>query len=303
MKYAVGVDIGGTKTAIGVVNEKGEPIVHETIVTDLTISPEAMINRMIDTVNTLIEKSDISHDAIIGIGVGAPGPLDSFNGIITCPPNLPEWRDIPLKKMMEAAFSFPVKVENDANAAALAEGWIGGGQDVSNYVYMTISTGIGAGIITEGQLLRGRKGNAGDIGHIVVNPAYGTCPCGQKGCLEWIASGTAIARIGSDIIGRTISTKDVFDLYDEGHKEIVAFVEDVLTSIGQACVTLINTFDTEKIIIGGGVTQVGYLLFNSIRQYVSQFALNPDGRQVEIAESTIGAHNGLIGAAALWLDQ
>lgn len=303
MKYAIGVDIGGTKTAIGIVDQAGKVLVNETIPTDLTIPPREMIGRMVDVINHLIKESAVAEADILGIGIGAPGPLDSHAGVITCPPNLPEWRDLPLKDIMAESFSFPIKVENDANAAALAEGWIGEGQDVANYAYVTISTGIGAGIIAEGSLLRGRKGNAGDIGHIVVNPAYGKCTCGQEGCLEWIASGTAIARIGSELMEKELSTKEVFDLYHAGEEKIVPYVDDALKAIGAALVTLINTFDTEKIILGGGVTQVGDLLFDTVGSYVEQFALNPDGRNVEIALSTIGAHNGLIGAAALWLDE
>lgn len=303
MNYAIGVDIGGTKTALGMIDEQGKTMIHTTMPTDLTIPPQEMISKVIAEIKQIIEQSDIDESNIKGIGVGAPGPLDSKVGMITCPPNLPSWRDIPIKKWLEAAFSFPVTIENDANAAALAEKWIGAGKGYENYIYMTVSTGIGAGIITEGRLLRGRKGNAGDIGHIVVNPAYGECTCGQKGCLEWIASGTAIAREGSKIKGETLSTEEVFHLYEQKDPEIVPYIEDVFNSLSQACVSLINIFDTEKIILGGGVTQVGNVLFDPIRSYVKKSALNPDGRKVEVVASELGSHNGIIGAAALWLDE
>ncbi|MGE8081270.1 ROK family protein [Peribacillus loiseleuriae] len=299
MEYSVGVDIGGTKIAIAVVNQKGEMIDQTVIPTDLSIPPEAMISKINDEIRNMIEKSSISEDEIIGIGIGAPGPLDSKNGIITCPPNLKTWVDIPFQKLVQQSFSIPVKLENDASAAALAEKWIGAAKENDNFAYMTVSTGIGAGIVVDGKLLRGLKGNAGDIGHTVVDPSFGQCSCGQYGCLESIASGTAIAKRGSEIMGRHLSTKEVFDLYAEGNEKIADFIENVFRVLGVACVTLINTFDTEKIVIGGGVSKAGNPLFRSIQSYVSQYALNPSGRQTEIVPAKLEQSAGVVGAAAL----
>lgn len=302
MTYVIGVDIGGTKVAIGIVNESGEINEHSIIPTDLSIPPLDMITKINTEIKRVIEKSGISEGEIKGIGIGAPGPLDSRNGMVTCPPNLPTWIDIPIQKWVESEFPFPVKLENDANAAALAEKWLGAGRLDDDFIYMTVSTGIGAGIITDGKLLRGRKGNAGDFGHMVVDPSFGKCSCGQYGCLEWIASGTAIAREGSKLMNEPLSTEQVFKLYDEGQSEIVPYLDRVINVLGVACVSLINTLDTEKIIIGGGVSKVGETLFKPIRDYVGSFALNPDGRQTEIVPSELEQNSGVIGAAALWID-
>ncbi|TQS74263.1 ROK family protein [Ornithinibacillus gellani] len=301
MLYTIGVDIGGTKVAIGVVESTGKVIEQSVIPTDLTITPYDMISRINREVNKVIQNANIPTQHIKGIGIGAPGPLDSKKGMITCPPNLPTWRDIPIKEWVEKEFDFPVRLENDANAAALAEKWIGAGQSCNHFIYMTVSTGIGSGIICDGKLLRGRKGNAGDIGHMVVDPSFGTCTCGQKGCLEMIASGTAISREGSKITGESLSTEEVFQLYDQGHPEIVPYLDSVIKVLGVACVSLINTFDTEKIIIGGGVSKVGVALFQPIRSYVQSYALNPDGRTTEIVPSKLEQNSGVVGAAALWI--
>lgn len=302
MTYAIGVDIGGTKVAIGIVNESRDIKEHSIIPTDLSISPYDMITKINTEIKNVIKKSMVSEKNIKGIGIGAPGPLDSKNGIITCPPNLPTWLDIPVQKWVENEFTFPVKLENDANAAAFAEKWIGAGQSHDDFIYMTVSTGIGAGIIADGKLLHGRKGNAGDIGHMVIDPSFGQCTCGQYGCLEWIASGTAISREGSKIMDETLSTEQVFELYEKGQSEIVTYLDRVINVLGVACVSLINTFDTEKIIIGGGVSKVGDTLFEPIRDYVGSYALNPDGRQTEIAPSKLEQNSGVIGAAALWFE-
>src|SRR5699024_3775390 len=141
------------------------------------------------------------------------------------------------------------------------------------------------GIIADGKLLHGVKGNAGDFGHTVVDPSFGLCRCGQYGCLEVAASGTAIARQGSAIMERDVSTKEVFELYAAGHTEIVKLIERVFRVLGVACVSLVNTFDTEKIVIGGGVSNVGDPMFRAIRDYVGTYALNPAGRKTEIVQA------------------
>lgn len=299
MKYSIGIDIGGTKVAIAVVNQEATIINESVIPTDVSITPEEMIEIICHETKKVIDQSKVNKQDIIGIGIGAPGPLDSRNGILTCPPNLTGWIDIPIQEMIEKSLSFPVTLENDANAAALAEKWVGAAQDNNNFTYITISTGIGSGIVVEGKLLRGLSGNAGDIGHTVIDPAAGRCTCGQKGCLEVIASGTAIARRGSEIIGREISTAEVFGLYDEGHEKIVDLVDHVLMILGMACVNVINTVDPEKIVIGGGVAKVGDLLFHSIQSYVQQYAFNPRGRQTEIVPAELDHSSGVIGAASL----
>lgn len=301
MKYSIGVDIGGTKVAIAVVNENGE-IASETVIpTDLSIEPKEMIERICEEINNVVAQSTIGLDEVIGIGIGAPGPLDSHNGMITCPPNLKTWVDIPIRKLVEQSFpGMPVILENDANAAALAEKWIGAAKGNDNFTYITISTGIGAGMIVDGKLLKGLRGNAGDIGHSVIDPSFGQCSCGQYGCLESIASGTAIAKLGSEIMGKDLSTIEIFDLYAAGNPEIVEFIERIFRVLGATCVKMINTLDPEKIVIGGGVSKVGNPLFNSIRDYVSKYALNPAGRNTEIVPAKLDQSSGVIGAAALW---
>lgn|SRR5690606_24547478 len=183
MKYAIGVDIGGTKTAIAAVDERGVIVSQSVIPTNLQIRPQAMIAEIQQEISRVIEESGVLIEEIAGIGIGAPGPLDSKNGLISCPPNLPAWVDIPVRELIGRSFSVPVLLENDANAAALAEKWIGAAVENENFIYITVSTGIGAGIIAEGKLLKGLKGNAGDIGHMVIDPSFGECVCGQWGCL------------------------------------------------------------------------------------------------------------------------
>ncbi|MCR8642516.1 ROK family protein [Paenibacillus sp. N1-5-1-14] len=301
MEYAVGIDIGGTKTAIGIVSVEGQVVTKQVLPTDLTISPAMMIDRICDTVQQMMKDSGLAPESFSGIGIGAPGPLDTSKGMIACPPNLPEWVDIPVVEMFQAKFDMPIRMENDATAGALAEKWKGAAQANENFIYLTISTGIGAGIYVDGKLATGARGNAGDVGHMIIDPSYGTCVCGQKGCFEYIASGTGIARKGSELMGEDLTTKQIFQLYEDKHPVIEPFIHDIYTYIGMGCVSLINLFDPEKIVIGGGVSQVGESLFQGVQQYVQQFALNTAGRKTEIVPASLNQDAGLIGAAALIL--
>jgi glucokinase len=181
----------------------------------------------------------------------------------------------------------------------LAEKWLGAAQTNDNFIYMTISTGIGGGLFLNGKLFSGYSGNAGDIGHIVIDPSSGTCICGQKGCFEWVASGTAIARQATAIRGKETSTKEAFELYGQHDPQMAELIDRVFQYIGTGIVSLINTFDVEKVVIGGGVSQIGEPLFNSIRTYVKGYALSPVGRETIIVPAKLNQDAGFIGAAAL----
>ncbi|MBM7541012.1 ROK family protein [Amphibacillus cookii] len=299
--YAVGIDIGGTKVAIAIVNQDGQIIHQDKFNTDLTIEPKAMIDRINQNVKVLITEAELNLATISGIGIGAPGPLNSQKGLITRPPNLKRWINVPIVDQIQNFFNMPVRLENDASAAALAEKWIGAAQSNDDFVYITISTGIGAGIYANGQLMTGSRGNAGDFGHTVIDPSFGQCHCGQYGCLEHIASGTAIARKGSELVGEPLSTAEVFSRYQLNDPVLQPFINDIFRVLGAACVSLINTFDPEKIVIGGGVSKVGHVLFKEIRDYVKRHALNPDSRDTTIVPAKLDQDAGVLGAAALIL--
>ncbi|WP_088105364.1 ROK family protein [Halalkalibacter urbisdiaboli] len=298
MSFAVGIDIGGTKIAIGVVSSWGEVVIKDTIAMNVECSPTKMIDDVLLCMNKQLHS--LPNDILIsGIGIGAPGPLNVEKGIILSPTNLPTWQNFAIVNQVKMACPYPVVLENDANAAALAEKLFGAGKDCDDFIYLTVSTGIGAGIISGGVLLSGFQGNAGEIGHLVVDPSAGTCKCGQAGCLYMVSSGKAIAQRGSEIVGSPVSTEDVFNLYFKGHQEITQLVEKAIWGLGVGCVSLINFIEPEKIIIGGGVSKVGEPLFSAIRSYVKNHALHLSGKQTKIIPTSLKQDSGLIGAAAL----
>ncbi|NGP46148.1 ROK family protein [Bacillaceae bacterium SIJ1] len=301
MNVAAGVDIGGTKTAIGIVDDKGALLAKEVLPTDQSVSPYEMIDRMAQTIHHLLEGLGKTAEALSGIGIGAPGPLDSREGKIINPPNLTAWRDIEVTGRFKEHFAVPVTLENDANAATLAEKWVGAAQDNDNFIYMTVSTGIGAGIYANGQLITGKSGNAGDIGHMVIDPSFGSREGEIEGGFEYIASGTGIARHASKLLGESVTTAEVFQRANEGDQQLQEFVNMIFEKIGVGCVSLINILDPEKIVIGGGVTKVGRPLFDAVQAFVSERALGPRGRETVIVPSGLSQDSGVIGAAALIL--
>jgi len=298
MNLAVGIDIGGTKVAVGVVDASGRILAKTRLNTDFTVTPQEMVGRIAQSVQNLLIENSVFSD-IIGIGIGAPGPLDPQSGTITCPPNLPGWHDFPLVDELSKLLPYPIRMENDATAATLAEKWIGAAQHSNHFIFLTISTGIGAGIYLHGKLITGATGNAGDAGHFVIDPSAGKCTCGQYGCWEWVASGTAIARQASAIVGSPLSTKEVFDLAQQGNESLQQLIEQAYRYIGIGCVTLINLFDPDMIVIGGGVSQIGQPLFTAVQDYVAHHAFNPSGRNTKIVPAKLLQDAGLIGAAAL----
>lgn len=300
MTYAIGIDIGGTKTAIGLLTDEGKLIEKQVLKTEANSAPKVMIDRMAETVNQILKNNQLLTADLVGIGIGAPGPLDVTKGQITNPPNLPAWEGTPLVDMFKKHFPLTrIRMENDANAAAVAEKWVGAAQDVETFVYLTISTGIGGGLYADGRPVFGSRGNGGEAGHIIIDSNGPLCTCGQRGCFEAVASGTAIAELGSKLKGQPLTTKEVFDLYEAGDPEMTTFVNDVFEKIGMGCVTMINVFDPELIVLGGGVTNVGQPLFDGVKAYTEKFALNPAGRKTPIVPSGLDQDTGVIGAAAL----
>ncbi|MGV3488822.1 MAG: ROK family protein [Tuberibacillus sp.] len=301
MTMAVGVDIGGTKTAIALVDQNGEIIKKVIIPTDTSISSEMMIEKMVNQTAELLTEAGVAGDELSGIGIGAPGTIDIIKGEVLFAPNLPKWQNAPVVPLFKEKFHTKVILGNDANAAALAEKWIGAAKTSEHFIYITISTGIGGGFFSDGKLFTGSRGNSAEIGHMVIEYDGPLCGCGQKGCFEAVASGTAIAKQGSALAGKPLSTKEVFDLYHNGDEKIVPYVEAVFKKIGTGVTNLINILEPEMVVLGGGVTNVGEPLFKAVREYVSKNAISVNGKQVRIVPSELSQDTGVIGAAALIL--
>ncbi len=315
--YFIGVDLGGTKILTAVADDKGKIIARENIPTEADKGQDHVIENINKTIKKVIKKSGISKKDIVKIGVGSPGPLNSIEGIIYESANLP-FKNLPIVEMLEESNQLPVKLENDANAAALGEKWFGAGKDVDHMIYITVSTGVGGGIIIDKRILQGRDGAAGEVGHMIMEPEGPICGCGNYGCLESLASGTAIARRGRESLKENrdsliaeLSNNDpdkidailVAQAAFKGDKTAIEIYETAGHYLGIGLANLINLFNTEKIIFGGGVNKDRELFNQPMMKSLKAKALPSSLKNVEICDSALASDTGVKGAIAVAMEE
>lgn len=288
----IGVDLGGTKIAAALVSPDGK------IITDVNIPTEAQKgkNQVIGNVKKAIK--NLIHgqkEKVTCIGIGVPGPILYDQGIVIEPPNLPGWKKVNLKKSMEKEFHVPVSLDNDANCAALAELHFGAGKKARHFIYITVSTGIGGGIIIDRKIYRGAIGAAGEFGHMIIDSKGFACGCGNIGCFEALASGSSIKkRSGMDAISVELAAR-------QGDDNARQVIEETAHYLAIGIANLVNIFNPELVIVGGGVSKMRELLFAPVRKQFKKYALTLPARSVKIVHAKLGTEAGVLGAAALCL--
>ena len=312
-QFMIGVDVGGTKVATGLVNERGEILKH--VRSHMITSADAVtgLNCVADAIRQLLEQLPAGQRPA-ALGVCAPGPLDPWKGIIINPPNVPCWRNFPLADELHKIFGLPVKVENDAKAAGLAEVLWGAGKGYTNVFYATVGTGIGAAIIFSGKIYHGRTGAAAEAGHMGIQFDGPRCPCGKRGCIEFLASGPAIARrarkklqenpksslpemaggnlenVTSEMVAKAAATQDSVAI------EVVRETVDLLAYwLGN----VVDFLEPDIIIMGGGVSTMLASHLDEIRRKWKGAVLNPWPEQIPVVLARYGEESGIAGAAAL----
>jgi glucokinase len=312
MKKVLAFDLGGTKIAFGVVAENGEVLGSDKIETLAKQGPEQAIQRVNLAAQSLLQKLNIKPQELIGIGIASPGPLDISKGCVDGSPNLPGWTGYSIEQGLSSFFNLPARIDNDANAAALGEYKFGAGKNKKNMVYITVSTGIGGGVIVDGRLMRGANGNAAELGHLTLNINGPACPCGANGCFEMYASGTAIARRTREAIqagapSQILSLAGSLEKITTHHILAALQKEDELAKkiwnetteyLGRGLAVVINTFNPELIVVGGGVTAAGELLFNPVREKALRYAFPRLAAVCSIVPAGLGSNVGVVGAAA-----
>lgn len=309
----VGIDLGGTSIRATVGDIDGR--LHGTVrcATLAYEGRDAVIERIIGLGQQAIAESGITPTAISSWAVGVPGPMDPRRGIVYTPPNLPGWRDVPLAAIMRQRVGCPVYLNNDANLGALGEHIYGAGRGCHHLIYLTISTGIGGGIILDDRLFIGPDGSAAEVGHMTVDVHGPRCNCGNIGCVEALASGTAIGQQMAELLrtgqahGSSLAASPP-DQITGAHVVAAALAGDAVArqvlasamhALGLAVVTLVNLFNPELVIIGGGVSNAGDLLFDPIRAAVHAHAMPTPAERVRIIPTALGDDVGLYGAVAL----
>ncbi|MCM3163765.1 ROK family protein [Metabacillus litoralis] len=294
--HTIGIDLGGTNLRIGVFNEQGEIINEQSQATEAAKGPEYVINQMAEIINEL--KSTYKIKAV---GIGSPGPLNPHDGIIIEPPNLPGWVNIPIVQLLEEKTSLPVKLENDANAAALAEATLGAGKGASSVFFITVSTGIGGGYVLNGELISGAQGSCGEIGNMIVNPSSDAYrgPGLNKGALEGLASGTAIGRIGKERLNITTGAQGVSQLAEQGNKEAQAILDEAINYLAIGLANIVHTVNPEIIVIGGGVMKSKDLILEPLINKTKEYVFPSLKETLIIKPALLDQKAGLIGAGLL----
>ena len=310
----IGVDMGGTKILSAVIGPEGNILGTAKVPTKADRGPSVVIDRIADSIRKAIDKSGVAPTSIAAVGIGAPGPLDPATGVVIFAPNL-RWKDVRLKDELEARVGFPTFVDNDVNVGTLGEHVFGAGQGFQNVVGIFVGTGIGGGIILQGELFHGASKTAGEIGHIIVKAGGPRCGCGTRGCLEAMASRTAMTKqfqksikkgqksvlseltggdltaIRSGVLAKAIRLND---------KLTLKVIKKTTKYLGVGIGSIVNFLNPEMIVLGGGVVEaLDDTFLDDIRAAAEKYALPNTLSGVQIVPAKLGDNAGILGAAAL----
>ncbi|GAB5602967.1 glucokinase [Thermus sp. FJN-A] len=287
----VGLDLGGTKIAAGVFD--GERLLAKAVLPTPKEGGEAVVRALARAVAEVEGQAGVRAEAI---GLGTPGPLDFKEGVIRFTPNIPGLLDFPIRRLLEEATGRPVHLENDANAAALAEHHLGAARGEASSLFLTVSTGIGGGVVLGGRVLRGERGQGGELGHITLLPGGPVCGCGLEGCLEALAAGRALEREAAYAFHRPVDTKELFRLFQAGEPKARRILLQAARYVGLGLASLVKAFDPGAVVVGGGLAlnapQAYWdALEEAYRHYLAGWEAPP------LRRALLGADAGLLGAA------
>jgi glucokinase len=309
-KVAVGIDVGGTNTAFGYVDSEGKIIYESTIPTKAEQPADQLFERLFAEVNTSFKKFENEYE-LIGVGIGAPN-ANYYQGTVELPPNL-NWGIVNVLELVKKYSPLPSAITNDANAAAIGEMIFGAAKGLKDFIVITLGTGLGSGIVVNGQLVYGADGFAGEIGHTIVDPDGRDCGCGRKGCLETYASASGIRRTVYELIGITntpselrnicfsqLTAKDIADAANKGDKLALEAFDYTAKILGLKLADAVAHLSPEAIVLFGGLALAGDLIFKPTKQYMEEYMLNIFKDKVKLIPSAIsGSNAAVLGAAAL----
>lgn len=313
----VAVDMGATSVDVAITNLAAEPLVHLAQEIDIREGPKRILNTTTDLVDQVLSASPHAAGRLKGIAVGIPGPVEFATGRPVSPPIMPGWDQYPVRELFEDRYGCPTFVDNDVNLMAIGELWAGAATSVQDLLWVKLGTGIGCGIISQGTVFRGISGCAGDIGHIELGGDKTVCRCGNLGCLEAVAGGEALARRAEALAmsGESPSLSRMFDergalraedlgvAAQEGDVAAVELVRSAGRAVGAVLASLVNFYNPEMIVIGGGVSRLGVRLLASVREAVYRRSLPLATRDLALTASTLADLAGVIGGGAMVLGE
>jgi len=297
-KYSIGVDLGGTNLRASAIDQAGTQLNKVSVATNLKAGRDQVLKDLVDAIVQL--RNQFGATDLIGVGIGVPGFIRMKEGILMNSANLPGFENFPIRDEIAGRLGAPVILENDANAAALGEKWMGAGQGVDDMILLTLGTGVGGGIISGGKVLHGFMGMAAELGHMTVDPTGNLCGCGNQGCLEKHASATAVEASAKYLaLGDNMSAKEVFDLAKAGDERAIRIFASMGTALGIGLANLINIFNFPLYLLSGGVTPAWEFFAPAMIDEITRRSFTYRSTDTKIAPAKLGGDAGIFGAAYL----
>ncbi|MCK5580158.1 MAG: ROK family protein [Candidatus Omnitrophica bacterium] len=299
--FVIGIDVGGTNVGFGVINPGGRIVARTSLVTKSFVRHKTkLINAVAVCVKDLMRENKLDRKDCLGIGIGLPGLIDPQKGVVKFLPNIPGWRNVPLKAILQKQLKVPVFLENDVNMITLGEWKFGAGQGFKNIICITLGTGVGAGLILDDALYRGEGYVAGEIGHMPLNEVGPRCSCGGQGCFERYVGNALLEQEARKVFKRKdMRLEEVSALAAKGDKRALRFWKQTGERVGNGLVGPVNLLNPTHIVVGGGVSKSHRFLFPSIRSTIKARAMSVQGKMVKIVRAKLGNDAGIVGAKVL----
>ncbi len=304
-QVVIGVDLGGTNLRTALLSVDGDILDKRKEATNASDGWKKVVARLVDNIAQLRETAMRRGLQVMAVGVGAPGVIRMDKGVVVKSPNFPDWNNLPLRDELEKALRIPVVIENDANAAALGEQWRGAGRGINSMILLTLGTGVGGGIVLDNKIWQGADGMAGEIGHMTLIPEGRQCGCGNTGCLEMYASARGIVQSYREAKGMMeitqlseLTSVQIYQAARNGDPVARQIMKDMGSLLGIGIANLINIFNPNMIVIGGGVKEAWDLFIGSTHEEIMKRAFQVPAERTEIVPSLLGDDAGTIGAAA-----
>ncbi|WP_062108126.1 ROK family protein [Bacillus niameyensis] len=307
MEYSIGIDIGGTKIAAGIISKEGE-VVHKSTVPTPSMGKDEILSLLKEIIQNLLEWAADQQLALEGIGIGTAGQVGFFEGkIVSGTPNIKNWNGVPLRDEIQAYTDLPIYIDNDVNVLTLAEYQFGAAKGCEEVICLALGTGVGGGVLTKGELIRGTWGGGAELGHMTIDMNGKECNCGLRGCLETYASGTWIAKRMQELLEESgldsnITSYDVIRLYHEEDEMAGQVIQTMIRGLANGIVNLIHLFNPQVVVLGGGVMSNGQWIIDLLKDEMKTMGMRSLVDDVEIRQSELHNDSGLIGAAIqTWL--
>jgi glucokinase len=312
----IGIDLGGTRIKAGLVDPQGNILLSNNFLTCLDLGKQKTIKRILSIIVQFIEKSNKILSSPKVIGIGAPGVIDRKNGLIKHSPNFPDWKEVPLARLIAEETGIPTFMDKDANVVTYGEQWIGAGRDLKNFVCLTLGTGVGSGLVLNSRLWFGHQGSGPEFGHVTLLPRGERCGCGNRGCLETLASATYLvkkAQKGLDkkvpsllyewLDKKSLTAKVLYQAAQKGDGFCINLFSDLGRYLGIALANLVQTLGLEGIILGGGLSKASTIFLPYLEKEFKKRLTMIDAESVSIRISFLGEKSGILGAARMAMER